>query len=104
LKEVEEMRTLLKISIPAEKGNEAIKSGALGQTFQSTMELLNPEASYFFPDEDGNRAALFVFEMEGSWQLPPTVEPLFANLDASVFLTPVMNPEDLERGLKEVGS
>ena len=41
--------------------------------------------------------------MEGSWQLPPIVEPLFESLDASVFLTPVMNGEDLERGFKEAG-
>jgi len=46
---------------------------------------------------------LFVFDMEGSWQLPPTVEPLFETLDASVHVTPVMNGEDLERGFKETG-
>lgn len=97
------MRMLLKISIPVEKGNEAYKSGALQQTVESTMEALKPEAAYFFP-EDGKRTGLFVFDMEGSWQLPPTVEPLFGNLDASVYVTPVMNGEDLERGFKEAGS
>ena len=97
------MRTLLRVSIPVEKGNEAIKSGALGQTFQSVMETLKPEAAYFYPDENGRRSAIFVFDMEGSWQLPPTVEPLFTNLDAAVHVTPVMNAEDLERGLKEAG-
>ena len=97
------MRTLLRVSIPVEKGNEAFKSGALGQTFQSLMEALKPEAAYFYPDEKGRRSAIFVFDMEGSWQLPPTVEPLFTNLDAAVHVTPVMNAEDLERGLKEAG-
>jgi hypothetical protein len=96
------MRMLLKVSIPVEKGNEAFKSGALQRTVQSAMEALKPEAAYFFP-EDGKRTSLFVFDMEGSWQLPPTVEPLFENLNASVFLTPVMNGEDLERGFKEAG-
>ena len=66
------------------------------------MVALKPEAAYFFP-EDGKRAGIFVFDMEGSWQLPPTVEPLFLNLDASIHVTPVMNGEDLERGLKEAG-
>jgi len=47
---------------------------------------------------------LFVFDMQESWQLPPTLEPLFLNLDASVLVTPVMNGEDLERGLKEVSA
>ncbi len=97
------MRMLLKVSIPVEKGNEAFKSGALQRILQSTMEALKPEAAYFFP-EDGKRTSFFVFDMEGSWQLPPTVEPLFQNLDASVHITPVMNGEDLERGLKEAGS
>jgi len=97
------MRTLLKVSIPVEKGNEAYKSGALQRTMQSAMETLKPEAAYFYP-ENGKRTALFVFDMEGSWQLPPTVEPLFENLDASVHVTPVMNGEDLERGFKEAGS
>jgi hypothetical protein len=96
------VRTLLKVSMPVEKGNEAIKSGALQQTLQSVMETLKPEAAYFYP-EDGRRTALYVFDMEGSWQLPATVEPLFQNLGASVLLTPVMNGEDLQRGLQEAG-
>src|SRR3970040_1120560 len=76
------VRMLLKISIPVEKGNEAIKSGALPRTMQSTIEALKPEAAYFFPEE-GKRHGLFVFEMEGSWQLPPILEPLFQKLAAS---------------------
>jgi hypothetical protein len=96
------MRMLLKVSIPVEKGNEAFKSGALQQTMQSTMEMLKPEAAYFYP-EDGKRTSFFVFDMEGSWQLPPLFEPLFENLDASIHVTPVMNGEDLERGFKEAG-
>jgi hypothetical protein len=93
---------LLKVSMPVEKANEAIKSGALQQTFQAAAEALKPEAAYFYP-EDGKRTALYVFDMEGSWQLPATVEPMFQKLDASVLVTPVMNAEDLQRGLKEAG-
>lgn len=96
------MRTLLKVSMPVEQGNEAITSGALQKTFQSVMDTFKPEAAYFFP-EDGKRSALFVFDMEGSWQLPAIVEPLFQKLGASVHVTPVMNAEDLLRGLKEAG-
>ena len=96
------MRMLLKFTIPVEKGNEAIKSGELSRTVQSLTEALKPEAAYFYP-EDGKRACFLVFDMEGSWQLPPTVEPLFLNLDASVHVTPLMNAEDLERGFKEAG-
>jgi hypothetical protein len=97
------MRMLLKASIPVETGNEAYKSAALQRTFQSAAEALKPEAMYFFP-EDGKRTALFVFDMDGSWQLPAIAEPLFQELGASVLITPVMNAQDLERGLKEAGS
>ena len=96
------MRMLLKISMPVEAGNAAIKSGLLPKTMQATAEALKPEAAYFYP-EKGRRTGLFVFDMEDSSQLPAIVEPLFQNLDAAVLVTPVMNAEDLERGLKAAG-
>ena len=88
--------------MPVEHGNEAAKSGALQQSIQSTIEALKPEAAYFYP-ENGKRTAIMIFDMEGSWQLPKTVEPLFQNLGASIDLTPVMNGEDLQRGFEEAG-
>ncbi len=97
------MRMLLKVQIPVEKGNEAFKSGALARTIQSTIDTLKPEAAYFYP-EGGKRTGIFVFDMEGSWQLPPMLEPLFENLDASIDITPVMNGEDLQRGFEATGS
>ncbi|MCC6222626.1 MAG: hypothetical protein IT201_03935 [Thermoleophilia bacterium] len=97
------MRMLLKVQMPVERGNEAFKSGALQRTIESTVATLEPEAAYFYA-EDGKRTALFIFEMEGSWELPPTVEPLFEYLDASVHVTPVMNGDDLQRGLGAAGS
>jgi hypothetical protein len=96
------MRMLLKVCVPAASGNEAAKSGLLKQTIQATMAKLKPEAAYFYP-ENGNRTTLMVFDMQGSWQLPATVEPLFEALGGSVTVTPVMNAEDLARGFKEAG-
>jgi hypothetical protein len=96
------MRMLLKISMQVEKSNEAARSGALKKTLEATMAALKPEAAYFYP-EDGKRTAIMVFDMQGSWQLPPTVEPLFQALGAAVYVTPVMNGEDLQRGLKDAG-
>jgi hypothetical protein len=89
--------------MPVDKGNDAAKTGALKRTIESTMGALKPEAAYFYPDEDGRRSFIIVFDMTGSWQLPATVEPLFQELGASVHLTPVMNAEDLQRGFKEAG-
>jgi hypothetical protein len=96
------MRMLLKASMPVEQANAAIKSGAFQRTVEATMKALKPEAAYFYP-EDGKRTFMMVFDMQGSWQIPATLEPLFTNLSASVHLTPVMNGEDLQRGLKEAG-
>ena len=96
------MRMLLKVNVPAESGNAAAKSGAFQQTIQSTIAKLKPEEAYFYP-ENGNRSMFMVFDMQGSWRLPPSVEPLFDALGASVTVTPVMNADNLQRGFKEAG-
>jgi hypothetical protein len=97
------MRTMLRISMPVEAGNRAVTEGTLPLTFQSLTERLKPEAAYFFP-EDGRRSALFVFDMQDASQIPAIVEPLFMGMQAAVTLTPVMNAEDLRKGLAEAAA
>ena len=70
------MRVLLKGGMPVEKGNAAVKSGALQKTIESTMKALKPEAAYFFPDENGRRSFIMIFDIKESSQLPATVEDL----------------------------
>ena len=41
------MRMMLKIVIPTETGNQAIKDGSLHKIFEATMSKLKPEAAYF---------------------------------------------------------
>ncbi len=96
------MRMLLKVSMPVQQGNEAAKSGLLQRTLQSAMETLKPEAAYFYL-EHGVRTSLMVFDMKDSSHMPATVEPLFQAIGAAVHLTPVMNGEDLQKGLKAAG-
>ena len=96
------MRMLLHASIPVKKGNEAFDNGELQRAVQHAMETLKPEAAYFFADRNGNRSSAFIFDMEGSWQLPAIVEPLFHSLEATVHVTPVMTGEDLQRGMQEM--
>ena len=97
------MRMMLKIQMPVGAGNAAITSGSLPETLRQVMELIHPECAYFFP-EDGKRAALMVFEMTNSEQIPAIVEPLFMGFDAAVTLTPVMNGDELEAGLAAWGA
>ena len=97
------MRTILRFSVPVEKGNETIKDGSLQQTLEVLTQQLNPEAAYFWP-EDGERAGLMVFDMADPSEIPQIAEQLFMNLDAAVEFTPVMNADDLQRALAKVSS
>ena len=92
------MRMMLKILIPTEPGNNAIKDGSLHKIFEATMSKLKPEAAYFVA-EHGNRCAIMFFDMKDASRIPGITEPLFAGLNARVQLLPVMNAEDLKGGL-----
>ena len=50
---------------------------------------------------DGHRTATFVVDMQSSGQVPALVEPLFQWMGANVDVTPVMNYDDLKKGLSE---
>ena len=44
------MRMMLKIVIPTETGNQAIKDGSLHKILEAAMSKLKPEAAYFLPE------------------------------------------------------
>jgi len=92
------MRTMLTIKMPVGPSNHAVQAGELGKIFEATMADLKPECAYFFP-QDGKRAAIFVFDMKNSEDIARIAERFFVGLDAEVFFTPVMNGEDLKKGL-----
>jgi uncharacterized protein YigE (DUF2233 family) len=92
------MRMMLKILIPTETGNHAIKDGSLHKIFETTMGKIKPEAAYFVA-EHGQRCAMMFFNMNDASDIPSIVEPLMAGLNARVQLLPVMNAEDLQKGL-----
>jgi hypothetical protein len=94
------MRMMLKATIPVEAGNKAIKDGSLPRAMQSVTERLKPEAAYFLA-EDGKRTALFFFNMQDVSQIPSIAEPLFMGMNASLTIVPVMNADDLQKGLAE---
>ena len=97
------MRTLLRIRMDTAAGNRAIVDGTVQRALKELADQIHPEAAYFYPDE-GQRTALFVFDMTDSSTIPSIVEPLFMTMNASVTLSPVMNFDDLEKGLAAVGS
>lgn len=95
------MRTMLKVQLPVEAGNDAIQSGRLGEVIGATVARLQPEAT-FFCTEEGKRTGYMVFDMEDTSQIPPVAEPFFMEFNATVSFNPVMNGEELQKGLGQL--
>jgi hypothetical protein len=93
------MRMMMQMSIPVEAGNDAAMHGTLGSTIQKFMADVKPEAAYFIANEQGERTGIFVFDMKDSSQIPALAEPLFMAFHARIKFMPVMNAEDLAKGL-----
>lgn len=88
------MRTMLRWTVPVERGNEAVTDGTMPKTIEWLMKKLKPESAYFFPD-GGERSGQMVFDMANPSQIVEIAERLFEALDAAVEFTPVMNRDDL---------
>ena len=93
------MRMMLKVSIPVEPGNTAVKDGSLKKVIGESLERLKPEAAYFLA-EDGRRTAIMVFDLADQSQIPSIAEPFFLAFNAAVSIAPVMNADDLKKGLE----
>ncbi|MET8902275.1 hypothetical protein ACGFY8_31995 [Streptomyces sp. NPDC048232] len=96
------MRVLLKATLDTEKANEALRSGKLPELISRTLDHVKPEAAYFGP-LGGRRTALMVFDMQDSSELPSTGEPFFTELNAEVEVSPIMNADELRKGLSQLG-
>lgn len=92
------MRMLLRVSLDTPTANDAIKNGTLPKTIEKALADLRPEAAYF-TTQDGFRTAFIFFDLQDSSQMPKTGEPFFLELGAKVQYTPVMNADDLRKGL-----
>jgi hypothetical protein len=88
---------LLRVSIPAEAGNTAVKAGTLGSTIEGILADLKPEAAYFFADDSGQRSGSIVFDMKDPSQIPAVAEPWILAFGAQISLRPVMSPGDLAK-------
>ena len=94
------MRTLLKVRIPVEAGNRAIKDGTLPQIVGKFVEQHKPEAIYFAAEE-GQRCAYIVLDVKDPTDLPSIAEPFFIGLDAHVHNSICMNLEDMKAGVEK---
>jgi hypothetical protein len=95
------MRMLMKVTIPCETGNAAIKDGSIGRILSKWSEQNKPEASYFAA-EGGDRVAYFFFDLKDPSDIPSVAEPFFLGLGAKIDARPVMNAQDLKAGLEKL--
>ena len=95
---IKTMRTLLRVTLDVVASNKAINDGSLPKIIESTIQRLKPEASYFYTIH-GKRGCMMVFDMKDPSEIPQIAEPLFTKLNAEVEFHPVMNADDLQRGL-----
>jgi hypothetical protein len=91
---------LMKAQLPAEAGDTP--AAARLETMRTVLEVLKPEAAYFYP-EHGVRTTLVVFDMKSPSEMPSIAEPLFKQ-GARVEFSPVMNLEDLKQGVQQIKS
>ncbi|MFF8275641.1 hypothetical protein ACF05T_05895 [Streptomyces lateritius] len=91
------MRMMMKARMDTQMSNQVTKGGAMPNSLKSVMERLKPEAAYFTPE--GGRSVILVFDMQDSSQLPSIADPFFQEMGAEVTFEPVMNLDDLQRGL-----
>jgi hypothetical protein len=92
---------MMKVQMDTAAASKAIQDGRMPSVMQKMMETIQPEAAYFGP-LNGHRTAFIVFDMTDPSQLPALSEPLFSEFNAHIDFFPVMNREDLQRGLSEV--
>ena len=92
------MRTMIRITVPVDACNKAVQDGTLQKIVSDTMERLKPEGAYFFADR-GVRTSIMIVDCKDVSDIPAIAEPLFIGLNAAVEFIPVMNAEELKKGL-----
>src|SRR4051794_28956813 len=97
------MRMLLKFEFGLSAANEAMRTGTMTALTEQLMDSTKPEAAYF-GTENGRRTGYIVFDMVDPALIAVIAEPLFQQAESTVTFIPVMNSDDLQRGLAEVAA
>jgi len=97
------MRILLKVTLPHDTFNAAVKDGSVGQKIKRILDEIKPEAVYF-TEFNGHRTAILIVDMTDSSQIPALCEPFFLQFNADCESHLMMTPADLAKaGLEELG-
>ena len=95
------MRFMIEFSVPTQHGNDVVRSGKIDKVFRKLGEDLKPEAMYFYP-ADGLRAGCIFVQSDNPAICAVVGERLWFGLQAQIKVTPVMNAEDLGKGLSDI--
>ncbi len=95
------MRTMVKFTILTQEANPLVKDGSIGQTMESLIGNLQPEAAYFGPI-DGKRGGFIVINMEEGSDVVTKLEPMWLELGATIETYPVATPDELRAGLQSL--
>ena len=97
------MRFLMKMRMPVEQGNAALKDPEFGKKMEEMVGALKPEAAYFALDK-GQRCGYFFIHAQDSSELPRIVEPFFLAFNAHIEFTPAMVPADLAKAGPDIAA
>jgi len=96
------MRFMIQFSVPTQHGNEVVRSGKIDKVFKKLAEEFKPEAMYFYP-AGGERAGCMFIQSDNPSICAAIGERMWFGLRAQISVTPVMNADDLGRGLSDFG-
>jgi hypothetical protein len=97
------MRTLMNVRFPHEPFNTLVREGKVGEIIKNIIKELKPESIYF-TEQDGNRGAVAIVDINDPSQIPSFSEPFFLKFNADCEFRIAMSPDDLGKaGLDELG-
>ena len=91
---------MVRAIIPTEAENKMIQDPNFLKNLEDYMSKAKPESAHFFA-ADGDRTMGFIVNIESNDQIPALLEPLFQGMNAKVEVHPVMNFDDLKKGLSK---
>jgi len=92
---------MVKFTIPTQEANPLDQDGSIGQTMESLLGKLQPEAAYFGPI-DGKRGGFIVINMEEESEVITKLEPLWLELGATIETFPVATADELSASLQSL--
>ncbi len=95
------MRFLVRLTMPTEAGNKAVKDPKFLKNIEGFMRDMKAESAYFL-EMDGQRNVLFFVDMPTVDMMVPFAESFF-QMGANVKFHPAMVLDDLKKGFSAAG-